>query len=88
MVAQFWVGRALLDERVTAAIGIGPYAVLDIKRNPLLVEASRERLAGVFSLTTAYAPVPQWAVRFTWSRVFAEKSHDSDVLLLGAAYRF
>src|SRR6266545_5403759 len=46
VVAQFWVGRALLDERVTAAIGIGPYVVLEMEWNPLLVEASRERLAG------------------------------------------
>ena len=87
VVAQVWVGRDL-DERVSAAIGIGPYVVLDIQQNPMLVEASRERLAGIFSVTTAYAPIPHWAVRFTWSRVFAEKSHDTDVLLLGAGYRF
>jgi hypothetical protein len=88
VVTEFWAGREFLDQRVTAAIGVGPYLVADIRKNPQLVEASRERLAGILSLTFAYAPVPQWAMRFTWHRIFAERSHDSDVLVLGAGYRF
>jgi len=88
VTAEFWAGHEFLDRRVTAAIGIGPYLVADIRRNPQLVEASRERLAGILSLTFAYAPVPQWALRWTWHRIFAERSHDSDVLVLGAGYRF
>lgn len=88
VTTQFWVGRAMPDERVTMAIGIGPYVILDIRRNPRDVDEPRERLAGILSLTTAYAPTAHWAVRLTWSRVVAEKSHDTDVLLLGAGYRF
>ena len=88
VMAEFWAGHEFLDRRVTAAIGIGPYLVFDIRKNPELVEASRERLAGILSLTFAYAPVPQWAVRLAWHRIFAERSHDSDVLVLGAGYRF
>jgi len=87
VVAEFWAGHEFLDRRITAAAGIGPYLVLDIRKNPLLVEASRERLAGILSLTFAYAPIPQWALRLTWHRIFAERSHDSDVLVLGAGYR-
>ena len=46
------------------------------------------RLAGIFSVTTAYAVLPNWAVRLTVSRVFADNSYDTDVLVLGVAYRF
>jgi hypothetical protein len=88
VMTEFWAGHEFLDRRVTAAIGIGPYLVVDIRKNPELVEASRERLAGILSLTFAYAPVPQWALRWAWHRIFAERSHDSDVLVLGAGYRF
>jgi hypothetical protein len=88
VMAEFWAGHEFLDRRVTAAIGIGPYLVFDIRKNPELVEASRERLAGMLSLTFAYAPLPQWALRLAWHRIFAERSHDSDVLVLGAGYRF
>lgn len=88
VVSEFWSGHEFLDQRVTGAIGIGPYLVADIRKNPQLVEASRERLAGILSLTFAYAPVPQCAMRFTWHRIFAERSHDSDVVVLGAGYRF
>ena len=88
LVTGFWAGHEFLDRRITGAIGIGPYLVADIRKNPQLVEASRERLAGILSLTFAYAPVPRWAMRFIWHRIFAERSHDSDVLVLGAGYRF
>lgn len=88
VMAEFWAGHEFLDRLVTAAIGIGPYLVFDIRKNPALVEASRERLAGILSLTFAYAPLPQWALRLAWHRIFAERSHDSDVLVLGAGYRF
>jgi hypothetical protein len=88
VVGQLWMGRALFDDRVTAEVGIGPYLIFDIQSNPLDVDNSRERLAGIFSLSMSYAPIPRWPLRFTWSRVFAEKSHDTDVFLLGAGYRF
>jgi hypothetical protein len=88
VVTEFWAGHEFLDRRVTAAVGIGPYLVADIQKNPLLVEASRERLTGILSLTFAYAPVPEWLMRLTWHRIFAERSHDSDVLVLGSGYRF
>jgi hypothetical protein len=45
-------------------------------------------LAGIFSVSVSYASNPRWPLRFTWSRVFAEKSHDTDVFLLGAGYSF
>jgi hypothetical protein len=32
--------------------------------------------------------VPEWLMRLTWHRIFAERSHDSDVLVLGAGYHF
>jgi hypothetical protein len=88
VITEFWAGHEFLDRRVTVAAGIGPYLVADIRKNPQLVEASRERLAGILSLTSAYALTPQWVMRLTWHRIFAERSHDSDVLLLGAGYRF
>jgi hypothetical protein len=88
VMAEFWAGHEFLDRRVTAAIGIGPYLIFDIRKNPTLVEASRERLAGILSLTFAYAALPQWALRLAWHRIFAERSHDSDVVVLGTGYRF
>ena len=88
VVTEFWAGYEFLDRRVTVAVGIGPYLVADIRQNPQLAEASRERLAGILSLTSSYAFMPQWVVRLTWHRIFAEQSHDSDVLTLGAGYRF
>jgi hypothetical protein len=88
VVGQLWLGRTLFDQRVTAEVGIGPYLAFDIESNALDVDDSRERLTGIFSLSMSYAPVPRWPVRFTWSRVFAEKSHDTDVFLLGVGYRF
>jgi hypothetical protein len=88
VVGQLWLVGTLPDQRITAEVGIGPYVVFDIKSNPLLVDGSNERLTGIFSLSTSYAPIPRWPLRFTWSRVFAQKSHDTDVFLLGVGYRF
>jgi hypothetical protein len=88
VIAQVWIGRTFVNEKWSAAIGFGPYFILDVDNNSQLVEDSRERLAGIFSVTAAYAPVPNWDVRFSVSRVFADNSHDSDVLVLGAGYRF
>lgn len=88
VIAQVWLGRTFVNEKWSAGIGVGPYFILDVDTNSQLVEGSRERVAGIFSVTAAYAPVPNWAVRFSVSRVFADNSHDSDVLVLGAGYRF
>jgi hypothetical protein len=88
VITQVWIGRTFVNEKWSADIGFGPYFILDLDTNSQLVEGSRERVAGIFSVTAAYAPVPNWAVRFSVSRVFADNSHDSDVLVLGAGYRF
>jgi hypothetical protein len=68
-------------------VGIGPYVIFDIESNTP-DDGSGERLAGIFSVALSYAPSPRWPLRFTWSRVFAQDSHDTDVFLLGAGYRF
>ena len=51
-------------------------------------EGGRERLAGVFSLTTDYRVTPNWSARATWHRVGADRPFDSDVFLLGVGYNF
>jgi len=88
VITQFWIETSSPDRRTILSLGIGPYVLLDVSTNPAFVEDSRERLAGILSVSFSYSLVPNWAARFTASRVFADNSHDADVLVLGACYRF
>ena len=40
------------------------------------------------SLSARYRFTPQWHARVTWNRVFADYDRDTDVLLIGAGYKF
>jgi hypothetical protein len=88
VASQLWGSLSFADDRGTIAVGLGPYIIIDASSRDASSNMRKDDLAGIGSISLAYRPTPAWSARFTWSRVFAEKSRDTDVLLLGIGYRF
>jgi hypothetical protein len=88
IAAQLWVMHAVGDGRFSVGAGVGPYALLGLRRGEPQQDPDRDRLAGIASITAAYELAPSWRVRVLFSRVFAEHSRDTDVLMLGLGYRY
>ena len=87
IAGQFWVVRELGSERLTVAGGVGPYLLFKV-RGETDSDSKNERLAGLVSLSLAYDVLPSLRARFVFNRVFARHSRDTDVIMLGAAYRY
>ena len=88
IASQLWVTQTLGSERFRLGAGVGPYALLRVRKNEPQTDATEDRLAGIASLTMAYDVTPAWRVRFIFNRVFAEHSRDTDVILLGVGHRY
>ena len=91
IATQAWAMTDVGNERFRVGAGVGPYFLLGLRRHDQ--DGSRDandkdRLAGVASLTAAYAVSPAWDVRLLLNRVFAERSRDTDVVMLGVGYRY
>jgi hypothetical protein len=87
VVSELWLGRTFGEGRWTIGAGLGVDVIVDVYPGDF-AEGGRERLAGIFSLTTGYRVAPNWSTRATWHRVSADRPFDSDVFLLGIGYNF
>jgi hypothetical protein len=81
IVAQGWLEPTFFDGRFSLGIGFGPYFAIDHYRE------DRDVL-GLLSTTASYRFGNSWSARFTWHRGVSRWDRDSDILLLGAGYRF
>ncbi|MDB5808562.1 MAG: hypothetical protein JWN94_684 [Betaproteobacteria bacterium] len=81
-LTEIWATRALLNDRVSIGVGVGPYLAYDSKDN------DRTRLTGVLSLTASMKIPGNLIARATWHRVTTRNDRDTDVFLIGAGYRW
>jgi hypothetical protein len=89
VTAQIWgVREVLASDRLVLGIGFGPYLAVDRYRAPAPGEGGDSRFSWIFTATAAYRLNEQWAARFSWNRVNTNHHRDTDVILLGAGYRF
>lgn len=84
IVAQGWYEPGFSGERFTLGVGLGFYVATDDYRE------DREGAfpSGVITLSASYRIGREWLARFSWNRVTSSYDRDTDVLMLGAGYRF
>ena len=82
VIAQGWFEPSFYEDRFTLGLGYGAYfAVDDYHRAPRKVQ-------GILSTTFSYHISRGWLARLTWHRIASTYDRDSDIVLLGAGYRF
>jgi len=82
VVAEGWLEPSFSGGRYTLGIGLGGYFAVDEYR-----PGSKE-LQGLVTMTSSLRLANHWVGRFLWHRVATRHSRDSDVVVLGAGYRF
>lgn len=84
IVAQGWYEPGFSADRFTLGLGLGLYLAVDDYRE------DREGTfpAGLITLSASYRIGREWLARFSWNRVTSSYDRDTDVLMLGAGYRF
>ena len=84
IVAQAWYEPSFSGDRFTLGLGLGLYVATDDYRE------DREGAfpSGVITLSASYHLGREWLARFSWNRVTSNYDRDTDVLMLGAGYRF
>jgi len=84
LVVQGWYEPSFSGDRFTLGLGLGVYIAIDDYRE------DREGAFpnGVITLTASYRVGRDWRARFSWNRVISNYDRDTDVLMLGAGYRF
>ncbi len=80
--------EVLASDRLVLGIGFGPYLAIDRYRTPLPGEARDSKFSWIFTATAAYRFSPRWDARLSWNRINTNYNRDTDVILLGAGYRF
>lgn len=84
VVVQGWYEPSFSGDRFTLGLGLGLYIAID---------DAREDREGAFpnaviTLTASYRVGRDWRARLSWNRVTSGYDRDTDVLMLGAGYRF
>lgn len=89
ITAQIWgVREVLASDRLVLGIGFGPYLAVDRYRTPTSAEGGDSKFSWIFTATAAYRLGQHWDARLSWNRVNTNYNRDTDVILLGAGYRF
>lgn len=82
-VTQLWLAQNFYGDRLSLAVGAGPYLAFDRKER-----GTRTILTGpVITLTGACRLTPNWGFRASWNRVTTGFNHDTDVFMGGISYR-
>jgi hypothetical protein len=83
IVAQVWLEPTFAQARYTLGVGVGTYIAVDEYR------AERGSIAsGIVTLGASYHLGNRWVARFSWHRIVSKYDRDTDIILLGAGYRF
>ncbi len=83
---QVWLVDSFIHRRVVLGIGGGLYAFYD--RPPPPGTHNPVDLAGLITLTGGYRFAERWIARLNWNRVMTDNDRDTDVIVLGAGYRW
>jgi len=82
VATQIWATRELFDNRATIGAGFGPYIARDSNDN------DNTRVLPMLSLTAGLKMPGNFIARVTWNRVATRNDRDTDVVLIGAGYRW
>jgi hypothetical protein len=84
VLAQLWLEPSFSHDRFTLGAGWGTYLAVDDYRP----EGHASFTSGVVTLTASYRVGRNWTARFSWNRIVSNYDRDTDIILLGAGYRF
>ncbi|WP_206950808.1 hypothetical protein [Trinickia acidisoli] len=87
VAAQAWLRRAFFDNRLSLAIGAGPYYATDTRRIKGGTDTDG-KVSVLLTMSAAYDFTRRWFVRASWNRVMTSYDKDSDIYLGGVGYRF
>ena len=87
VATQLWAVRDAFDRRLAIGAGIGPYLALDFHEATTLPH-ERERVSALVTASAAFRLTRRAFIRASWNRVLTDDSRDTDVVLIGAGYRF
>lgn len=82
VTAQGWFEPSFNGDRWTFGVGFGAYFAVDEHRD------QPRHVSPLITTALGYNLSPRWTARFAWNRVVSNYDRDSDILLLGAGYRF
>jgi hypothetical protein len=83
---EAWVVQDLLDNRLTAGLGVGPYIAFSSYQTPDgRIGAS---LVGLASMTCSWRFTSRLALRANWHRGFTGDDQDRDTITVGLAWRY
>lgn len=88
LTTQLWLVRDFPAASLTLGAGGGAYVALDRENRTAGGPGDDERTSGLVTLGASYRIDPHWSARFSWNRVVTRYDRDTDVILLGAGYRF
>lgn len=88
VASQVWLVRAFAHEKIALGVGAGAYYFLDAKHQPGPGEQGHRAVAGLVSLTANWRLSDRWFTRLNWNRVATTDNRDSDVIVVGAGFRW
>jgi hypothetical protein len=84
IVAQLWLEPTFAQNRFTLGAGVGSYIAVDDYRPG----EKGSFASGIVTLTASHRVGRHWAARLSWNRIVSKYDRDSDIILVGAGYRF
>ncbi|MDD2581641.1 MAG: hypothetical protein PHR66_06580 [Desulfuromonadaceae bacterium] len=90
-LAQFWLARAFLDEKLSLGGGFGGYFAIDKRKVTNSDQGGTGFASGVISVTASVRDFgfnPDLSLRFIMNRIVTNYDKDTDIFLLGLGYRF
>ena len=86
VTGEAWLMGTMLNRRLSAGIGVGPYVTLHSYR----VDDGRSAasLTGLASMTVSWRMTRSTALRVVWHRSFTQDDQDRDIVTLGFAWRW
>jgi len=82
-ITQIWIDRSFLNDRLSLGFGMGPYLAHSTRGN-----RNTTRVNILAGGTIAYRILPEWSIRFLWTRITADDESDADVMMTGVGYHF
>lgn len=88
LASELWLAESFFDNRLTLAVGAGPYVMIDKQKNSEFEDDEAYHIAGIVTMSGAYEFHPPWVVRVVWHRTVTSHNRDTDIILGGLGIRF